>query len=181
MFSFIVVCILAIWAFICSGFALVSAGVVAAGVAVTVAAGVAVTVGVAVTGGVGAGVTGGVGAGVAVGSGIGAGVTVGVGAGVAVGSGIGAGVTVGVGAGVVVGAGFWARAGIHIRESATIDTRTGLGTFMGVLLDGALDGWRRVPTGSSESEGARVGLVSSRKRCPGGMRPQHSAQCSTLR
>jgi hypothetical protein len=127
MFSFIVVCILAIWAFICSGFALVSAGVVAAGVAVTVAAGVAVTValGVAVTGGVGAGV--------------------------AVGSGIGAGVTVGVGGGVVVGAGFWARAGIHIRESATIDTRTGLGTFMGVLLDGALDGWRRVPTGSSES------------------------------
>jgi len=99
MFSFIVVCILAIWAFICSGFALVSAGVVATGVAVTVAAGVAVTVGVAVTGGVGAGVTGGVGAGVAVGSGIGAGVTVGVGAGVAVGSGIGAGVTVGVGAG----------------------------------------------------------------------------------
>jgi hypothetical protein len=140
MFSFIVVCILAIWAFICSGFALVSAGVVATGVAVTVAAaaGVAVTVGVAVTGGVGAGV--------AVGSGIGAGVTVGVGAGVAVGSGIGAGVTVGVGVGVVVGAGFWARAGIHIRESATIDTRTGLDTFMGVLLDGALDGWRRVPT-----------------------------------
>jgi hypothetical protein len=129
MFSFIVVCILAIWAFICSGFALVSAGVVAAGVAVTV--------GVAVTGGVGAGV--------AVGSGIGAGVTVGVGAGVAVGSGIGAGVTVGVGVGVVVGAGFWVRAGIHIRESATIDTRTGLDTFMGVLLDGALDGWRRVP------------------------------------
>jgi hypothetical protein len=122
MFSFIVVCILAIWAFICSGFALVSAGVVATGVAVTVAAGVAVTVtlGVAVTGGVGAGV--------------------------AVGSGIGAGVTVGVGVGVVVGAGFWARAGIHIRESATIDTRTGLDTFMGVLLDGALDGWRRVPT-----------------------------------
>jgi len=37
----------------------------------------------------------------------------------------------GVGAGVAVGAGFWARAGIHIRESATIDTRTGLGTFMG--------------------------------------------------
>jgi hypothetical protein len=135
MFSFIVVCILAIWAFICSGFALVSAGVVAAGVAVTVAAGVAVTVaaGVAVTVTLGVAVTGGVGAGVAVGSGI------------------GAGVTVGVGAGVVVGAGFWARAGIHIRESATIDTRTGLGTFMGVLLDGALDGWRRVPTGSSES------------------------------
>jgi len=26
-----------------------------------------------------------------------------------------------------------------------------------------------------------VGLVSSRKRCPGGMRPQHSAQCSTVR
>jgi hypothetical protein len=25
-----------------------------------------------------------------------------------------------------------------------------------------------------------VGLVSSRKRCPGGMRPQHSAQCSTV-
>jgi hypothetical protein len=135
MFSFIVVCILAIWAFICSGFALVSAGVVAAGVAVTVAAGVAVTVaaGVAVTVTLGVAVTGGVGAGVAVGSGI------------------GAGVTVGVGVGVTVGAGFWARAGIHIRESATIDTRTGLGTFMGVLLDGALDGWRRVPTGSSES------------------------------
>jgi hypothetical protein len=60
--------------------------------------------------------------------------------------GVGAGVVVGAGAGVVVGAGFWARAGIHIRESATIDTRTGLDTFMGVLLDGALDGWRRVPT-----------------------------------
>src|ERR1035437_8892343 len=112
MFSFIVVCILAIWAFICSGLALVSAGVVAAGVAVTV------TAGVAVTGGVGAGV--------------------------AVGSGIGAGVTVGVGAGVAVGAAFWARAGIHMRESATIDTRTGLGRFMGVLLDSGLDGWRRV-------------------------------------
>jgi hypothetical protein len=78
---------------------------------------------VALTGGVA--VTGGVGAGVAVGSGIGAGVTV----------------TVGVGAGVAVGAAFWARAGIDIRESATIDTRTGLGRFMGVLLDSALDGW----------------------------------------
>jgi hypothetical protein len=103
---------LAIWAFICSGFALVFAGVVAAGSAVTVADGVAVTVA--------------------------AGSAVTVADGVAV---IG-----GVGVGVTVGAGFWARAGIHIRESATIDTRTGLGTFMGVLLDGALDGWRRVPT-----------------------------------
>src|ERR1022692_1258216 len=92
-------------------------------------------------------------AGVAVTVTLGVAVTGGVGAGVAVGSGIGAGVTVGVGVGVTVGAGFWARAGIHIRESATIDTRTGLGTFMGVLLEGALDGWRRAPTGSSESEG----------------------------
>jgi hypothetical protein len=115
MFSFIVVCILAIWAFICSGFALVSAGVVAAGAAVTVAAGVAVTVA--------------------------AGSAVTVTEGVAVTGGVGAGVAVGVGAGVAVGAGFWARAGIHIRESATIDTRTGLGRFMGVLLDSALDGW----------------------------------------
>jgi hypothetical protein len=117
LFSFIVVCILAIWVFICSGLALVSAGMVAAGAAVTVTAGVALTGGVAVTGGVGAGV--------AMGSGIGAGVAV----------------TVGVGAGVAVGAAFWARAGIDIRESATIDTRTGLGRFMGVLLDSALDGW----------------------------------------
>src|ERR1019366_2094295 len=85
LFSFIAVCILAIWVFICSGFALVSAGVVAAGVAVTV--------------------------------------------------------TVGVGAGVAVGAAFWARARIDIIESATIDARTGLGRFMGVLLDNALDGW----------------------------------------
>src|ERR1017187_5334192 len=108
LFSFIVVCILAIWVFICSGLALVSAGVAAAGAAVTVTAGVALTGGVAVTGGVGAGV--------------------------AVGSGIGAGVPVGVGAGGAVGAAFWARAGIDIRESATIDTRTGLGRFMGVLL-----------------------------------------------
>jgi hypothetical protein len=115
MFSFIVVCILAIWAFICSGFALVSAGVVAAGVAVTVATGVAVTVAA------------------------GSAVTVAAGSAVTVTEGVA--VTGGVGAGVAVGAGFWARAGIHIRESATIDTRTGLGRFMGVLLDSALDGW----------------------------------------
>jgi hypothetical protein len=123
MFSFIVVCILAIWAFICSGFALVSAGVVAAGVAVTVAAGVAVTVA----------------AGVAVTVAAGSAVTVAAGSAVTVTEGVA--VTGGVGAGVAVGAGFWARAGIHIRESATIDTRTGLGRFMGVLLDSALDGW----------------------------------------
>jgi hypothetical protein len=129
MFSLIVVCILAIWVFIWSGFALVSAGVVATGAAVTVSAGVAVTVGVAVTGGVGAGVA------------MGVAVTT-VSAGVAVT--VGVAVTGGVGAGVAVGAGFWARAGIHIRESATIDTRTGLGRFMGVLLDSALDGWRGV-------------------------------------
>jgi hypothetical protein len=61
----------------------------------------------------------------------------------AVGSGTGAGVTVtaGVGAGVAVDVAFWAKAGIDIRESATIDTRTGLGRFMGALLDSALDGW----------------------------------------
>src|ERR1019366_6320689 len=128
MFSFIVVCILAIWAFICSGFALVSAGVVAAGVTVTE--------GVAVTGG--------------------------------------------VGAGVAVGAGFWARAGIHIRESATIDTRTGLGRFMGVLLDSALDGWGGIPTGSSESEGPE-GPRLVQETLFWRHRPQHSAQCSTVR
>jgi hypothetical protein len=116
MLSLIVVCILAIWVFIWSGFALVSAGVVATDVAVTVTSGVAVTVGV--------------GAGVA--------------AGVAVTVTVGVAVTGGVGAGVAVGAAFWARAGIHIRESATIDTRTGLGRFMGFLLDSALDGWRGV-------------------------------------
>jgi len=122
---------------------------------------------------------------VAVGSGTGASVTVGVGAGVAVGSGTGAGATVGVGAGVAVGAGagvavgavFWARAGIHIRESATIDTRTGLGRFMGLLLDSALDGWRRVPNDSSESEGPE--WASSGPGCavlePCGHRTQRSA------
>jgi hypothetical protein len=107
MFSVNVVCILAIWAFNCSGFALVSAGVAAADVAVTVAPGVAVTV------------TAGAGAGVAAGWGVGAGVTV----------------TVGMGVGAGVGAAFWARTGIHIRESATIDAWTGLIRFMGVLLD----------------------------------------------
>src|ERR1017187_7222964 len=68
-----------------------------------------------------------------------AGVAVTVTAGVALTAGVT--VTGGVGAGVAVGAAFWARAGIDIRESATIDTRTGLGRFMGVLLDSALDGW----------------------------------------
>jgi hypothetical protein len=54
--------------------------------------------------------------------------------------GAGAAVTVGVGAGVGggVGAAFWARTGIHIRESATIDKWIGLVRFMGVLLDSAL-------------------------------------------
>src|ERR1039457_408266 len=128
MFSVIVVCILAIWVFNCSGFALASAGAavtVTPGVAVTVAPGVAVTV------------------------------TPGAGAGVAVGWGAG-GVTVTVGAGGGVGAAFWARTGIHIRESATIDKWTGLIRFMGVLLDSALTVGEVYPLGVLRARDRRV-------------------------
>ena len=138
--------------------------------AVTVAAGVPVTVGVALTGGVGAGV--------ALGSGIGAGVTVGVGASVTVG--VGAGVTVGVGAGVAVGAGFWARAGIHIRESATIDTWTELGRFMGFSSTVRWTGGDVSPPAVLKAMGQR-GPRLVQETLFWRRRPQHSAQCLTVR
>jgi hypothetical protein len=99
-------------------------------------------------------VTAGVAAGAAVGWDVAAGaaVTVLAGAGVAMGSGAGVGAAAtaaGAGVGGDVSAAFWARTGIHISESATIDTsgadtrarRIGLNRFMGVLLDSAFDGW----------------------------------------
>jgi len=103
----------------------------AGAVAVTVAAGVAVTVvpGAAVT--------------VVAGSGAGVGVTV------------TAGAAAGSGAGAAGGFGetVCARAGIHIKESATMVARKGLGKFMVVLLGSALDEWWGVPPVSSVIEG----------------------------
>src|ERR1035437_2634851 len=106
-------------------------------VAVTVAAGVAVTVvpGAAVTVVAGAAVTAGSGAGV----------------GVTVTAGAAAGSTAGAAGGF--GEAVCARAGIHIKESATMVARKGLGKFMVVLLGSALDEWWGVPPVSSVIEG----------------------------
>jgi hypothetical protein len=137
MFSVMLVCILVICDFMSPEFALASGVAVAAGVA----DGVAVTVAAGAAGGVG--------------------VTVVAGACVALGSDM----TAGAGAGLAVTV--WARAGKHIRESAIIDMRSGLGGFMGFSSRVIWTGGEVYPLKIGEA-GAGVGLVSAGKRCPGG-------------